>query len=315
MVGFTCLPIGACFTGGVFIAFRIAASRRRAVSSSVYCSSFVDRGAAMATKVFIVSGTSYTIPPNWSATPKPQNPLHGVKLKISRADQHVADIEQIVNTFSTSHRIVREMEPDGLHELVKLIVVPIPDMLPVIVSEAVSHLRSALDNLAAALAVKNSKGVYFPIENSLDEFKLPRAQRKINNLPPHAQKLIHRLKPYKGGNNLLWAMNRLRNDDVHTRLTALIVSAPHWNANRTIATHIPATEGAMIEIEYPQTFEDQIVLARCSHGAKIEYDAEPVIGIAFRDIEFLEGESIVARLRQMVNLTKRIVEIFERYCF
>jgi len=267
------------------------------------------------TKVIIVSGTSHPLPTYWSAKPTPEHadPLYGVKIKIRRADEHVANIESIVEAFGGSHRIVREMEPDGVYETVKLLVAPVPEMLPVIVGEVVFHLRSALDNLACCLAIANGKSakkVCFPIAGDRQKFELPDTQGKIQNLSPTAQKLIRRLKPYKGGNNLLWVMNRLRNDDVHTRLLPLVLDGPHWKSP-TITTLIPS--GAMIEIEYPQAFEDQIVLARCLHGAKIEYDAEPVIGIAFDDIEFLKGESIVACLRQMVNLTARVVQIFERH--
>ena len=58
-----------------------------------------------------------------------------------------------------------------------------------------------------------------------------------------------------------------------------------------------------------------LVLARCTAGALVEYDTKPDIDIAFSDIEFLEGERVVAKLRQMVDRTERIVQIFERHFF
>jgi hypothetical protein len=273
----------------------------------------------MATTVWILSGTQYKRPPELAPKLRPlpePPPLYGVKLKIARANEHLANVEKIVDAFGASHRIVRESEIDGIHEVVKLVVGSIDKMLPIIVSEAVFHLRSALDNLVVSLvpAGKNTSNTYFPIAKCRQEFELPRTQEKIEMLPPRVQKAIHRLKPYKGGNNLLWAMNRLRNNNTHLRLLPIARTGPHWNSH-TIDTLIPVTSGAMIEIPYPKTFVDELVLARCFNGATIEYDAKPTIGIAFGDVEFLKGESVVARLRQMVDLTERIVEIFERYFF
>jgi hypothetical protein len=299
-------------SGGI-VSIRAAirfASSRLSVGSRVFF---------MATTVWIVSGTKYEHPSGMAPKLRPeadQPTLYGVKLKIGRANEHLANIEKIVDAFGTSHRIVREPEADGVHEVVKLVVASVPEMLPIIVSEAVFHLRSALDNLAVSLvpAGGNTKTTYFPIANCRQEFELPETQRKIKALPPRAQKAIHRLKPYKGGNDLLWAMNRLRNNNTHLRLLPIARIGPHWNSP-TITTLIPAISGAMIEINYPQTFINELVLARCSHGAKVEYDAQPAVGIAFSDVEFLKGESVVTRVRQMVNLTERIVQIFERYFF
>jgi len=97
-------------------------------------------------------------------------------------------------------------------------------------------------------------------------------------------------------------------------LVPFVLNGPHWGS-RTVSTNIPSTPNAIIEIIYPKAFEDEIVLARCSPGTEIEYDAKPVISVAFGDIEVLKGEDIVARLREMVDLTQRIVQIFERYFF
>ena len=269
--------------------------------------------------ILIVAGTRHTFPPDWSAKSKPKqtHPLHGIKIRLARANEHLANIENISRTFSHSHEIVREMEPDGVHEAVKLLVAPMPETLPVIVSELVFHLRSALDNLACCLAVANGKSaarVSFPIAADRTEFEDPKMQSRIRKLPSAAQKLVRRLKPYKGGDNLLWAMNKLRNNDIHARLVCLILHGPHWKAS-TITTSIPPFGNSMIEIQYPHTFEDQLVLARCTAGASVEYDTKPDIDIAFSDIEFLEGERVVAKLRQMVDRTERIVQIFERHFF
>src|SRR5262249_37285957 len=109
-------------------------------------------------------------------------------------------------------------------------------------------------------------------------------------------------------------MNRLRNEDVHIRLMPLIVNGPYWNV-RVATVTIPADPpGAVVEITTTQTFEDEIVLARCAYGAQINYDTQPTLGLVL-SVKPLNGESVVHGLNLMISLTKRIVDIAERRFF
>jgi hypothetical protein len=134
---------------------------------------------ASMTKIIIVAGHLMPVPPNWRATFRmgdtPMGSLEGARLKIKRADQHIKDIENILRDFGDSHSIFREMEPDGIHEAVKLRVNPIPEMLPVIIGEAIFQLRSALDLLAIALpkaaGVTNNDHIIFPFASKKTKAK------------------------------------------------------------------------------------------------------------------------------------------------
>jgi hypothetical protein len=271
----------------------------------------------VATSIFLLADTEFELPSNWRANLRrlnqPHDPLHGVKLKIARANEHLGNIETIADKFSKSHSIIREAEPDGIYDAIKIKIGEPPPMLAVIIGEVAFQLRSALDQLATALAVKNGKSpsqVYFPIAGDRQEFRRARTQGKIEKLSPAARKLIWRLKPYKGGNNLLWALNSLRNADVHIALAPLALGGPKWGGRK-----IRKGGGGIAVLTYPQTFEKELVLLRCPTETEIEHDLQPEVAIAFGDIEFLEGESVVTRLRQLIDLTERIVSIFQRRFF
>lgn len=266
--------------------------------------------------VTITSGTQFDLS-YWSAKPKPRypHPLDGIEAKIARANEHIAEIIAINYAFARSHRVVREMEANGADEVVKLVISPLPDKLPLLVSETVFHLRSALDHIIAALDAKGK--ARFPFAGDRDKFVGSKTQGKIKNIFPFARNLVNRLKPYHdGGCKLLCAMNDLRNDDTHARLVALALSGPAWS-DATINALIPWTsEGrARIEITYPVAFENEIVLARCFQGAKLNYNSEPMIEIAFSDIEALEGKSVVTSLQQMADLSTRIIRILANRFF
>ncbi len=111
-------------------------------------------------------------------------------------------------------------------------------------------------------------------------------------------------------------MNRLRNKDTHAGFMPAALSGPHWS-DHTVNTMIPWVPGheATVEIRYPQIFENEVILGRCSHGATVEYDTKPAIDIVFSDVEFLKGKSVLNGLRGMIDLTERIIQIFERHFF
>lgn len=281
-----------------------------------------DRANPMA-KIVIVSGGSFPIPSKWSAVfkppPKKDDGLNDLRLKIERANQHIKDVDVAIREFGNSHVIVREMEPDGIHEAIKLRIAPIPEMLPVVIGEAIFQLRSTLDILAWHLAkmagAKSLDRVYFPIAKSLEIFESKSFQGKIKEFSPEALDFIRGLRPYKGGNDLLWALHDIRNKDTHRHLSAIAFAGFTWTG--TIKTLIPADKGVSGEVivGYPQTFENEIILARCTHGAKADSDTKPVFHIAFDDVEIVEGQPVLAILQQFFDLVQGIVNIADTTFF
>ena len=89
----------------------------------------------------------------------------------------------------------------------------------------IQALRDSLDHLAHALAEKNGavepKDVYFPITETKDGFPDPRTQRKIARLSEDDRTAIEALKPYQGGNDLLYAIHWLNNKSKHRKLIAI----------------------------------------------------------------------------------------------
>lgn len=268
-------------------------------------------------KVFIVSGTSWG-GVSLDARYKPKrksaaagDALRGVKLKIKRASQHIQEIEKLLGEFRDSHRIVCELDSDGIKEHMKIILGEIPEMLSVAIGETLYHLRSALDHLTASLP-NAAKRVQFPIDTYRNSESL---KRKINALPRAARPIVRRLKPYKRGNPLLWAMNILRNRDIHHNLIPVVPHKLSWSP----AGRVHYGKNTIVEIvyQYSQTFKKEIHLLTTLHGAKIEPDTKPEIPIAFNEprIKVIQGQPVLAVLQQFVTLTQRIVDIFENRFF
>lgn len=101
----------------------------------------------------------------------------------------------------------------------------VPPRISVKIGAIIHVQRSALDNLAATLATRaghpDARDVYFPITRSEAELHESQAQRKLRKLSQSDQDRIIAWKPYKGGNDLAYALHHLNLQDKHRRLVLL----------------------------------------------------------------------------------------------
>jgi hypothetical protein len=88
----------------------------------------------------------------------------------------------------------------------------------------INSIRSSLDVLATALAyryqVPKPEDVYFPVAGSEASFKSGgyKGADLVKGLPAPERTIIESLKPYQGGNDLLWSLHRLDIVRKHKRL-------------------------------------------------------------------------------------------------
>jgi hypothetical protein len=88
----------------------------------------------------------------------------------------------------------------------------------------INSIRSSLDILASVLVKRHNIPIlehraYFPIAESKEKFEKSKdAQIFVAGLPPLGQRLFRDLKPYRGGNELLWTLHHLDIMRKHRRL-------------------------------------------------------------------------------------------------
>jgi hypothetical protein len=140
--------------------------------------------------------------------------------KTERAKTQIQDLKIAIKSFfeSVSYQVVREVDPEAIEEIWGFqITTKIPGALSIMAGEILHNLRSALDQLAAELAVRIAKRteskVEFPFGRDFNEFET--ALRKQKKLPLAALPLIRALKPYKGGDPLLWLLHSANRTDKH----------------------------------------------------------------------------------------------------
>jgi len=100
---------------------------------------------------------------------------------------------------------------------------PLPLSFNVEFGAYINAIRSSLDILANTLANRHGimgKDVCFPVAKSLSDFNIGKynGSKFINKLPASERKIIESLKPYSGGNDLLWELHRMDITRKHHRL-------------------------------------------------------------------------------------------------
>ena len=153
--------------------------------------------------------------------------LKQVSLKVKRAKEHVADLDTQLRAFldSKPYRVGAKVDAQTRKPIYYVTSVqPTPECLPLVAGDAIQNLMSALDHLAYQIVCSDTGDkppqphrIYFPIADSSSEYEAMKA-RKVEGAAQDSVKAIDSLKPYNGGNDLLWVLYKLNNIEKHRLL-------------------------------------------------------------------------------------------------
>lgn len=247
--------------------------------------------------------------------------LEGPRLKIKRANEHIQDARKRVVEFFETHpyEVFTDVDTVEQRESLKIrLNASPPSEISIIVAEAVYHLRSSLDQLACVLAeangAKDTSQTYFPFAGDESEFKKRGVQNKINMLHPEAISMLSDLKPYRGGNDLLWALGRLANIDKHKKI--IPIGSGRFGHEIKLTIYLLAGDIVQPPSSEWQPLDKERTLFTYPAGRKINgYEVNLVTDVAFRDVDFFENKPLIEVLCQLSDLTSGIVDIFESRFF
>jgi hypothetical protein len=140
--------------------------------------------------------------------------------KVERAKSQINDLDIAIKSFfaTARHEIVSECYPEVGEEIWRFkLSDKLPNDLSVRTGEILHNLRSSLDQMLAEVVVRISERseskVGFPF--GIDFGKFETALEEQKKLPPDAVQMIRNLRPYKGGDPLLWLLHATNNRDKH----------------------------------------------------------------------------------------------------
>ncbi len=176
--------------------------------------------------------------------------LKHVALKIERAKKHVMDLQSELITFLESG----PYKVGAKHDLEtrKLIYYvtsadPVSESLPLIAGDAIQNLMTALDHLAYQIVCSDTGDnppcphrIYFPVADDAAKYEVGK-RRKLEGAHQDTFDAIDAIKPYKGGNDLLWILYRLNNIEKHRLLLTVGSQAAGINLGQLMAGHLGRT--------------------------------------------------------------------------
>ncbi len=223
------------------------------------------------------------------------------KDSIKRANFHIDDFLSQTSKFFNSQPFesISDTDTSG-HEIIRLkLIKPLPAALPWIVADAVNNLRFALDQAVYAIAPNSDTA--FPFGHSEKAFKKA-IERCCKGIPPEVVELLHNFKPFKEGDKLLWALNKLCNANKHRSIGLVAIASGEISLDRTFQ------DFAMIKSPSWDRSENEMILrSKINMSSRIEI----IFDIANDETEFLDGRSVSQTLLYFEGLVGEIVIAIE----
>ena len=240
---------------------------------------------------------------------------------LARAKHHIQDVKSQVDAYIKSKpgTYAVEIDPDGFHKLHKVRFIRPPEIIANIVFDAANNLRATLDQAgyASAVAANSSslKATKFPFAPDAIKF----GQNVIGgckDLPPAIRTLFASFKSYKGGNDILWAMNELCNTSKHLSLVPVSLKrgAMGW------VKVTPKIFGALApnKINFPKWDPEkhEIIFDRTHPLTDLQFDADSDLkfSVAVEAIEVVRSEPLIGILNNMALEVESILLATEAEC-
>jgi hypothetical protein len=227
-----------------------------------------------------------------------------------RGQHHVLDFVANVKVFLDKKpwTYTVETNPHGYKSHVIRFNKPPDPILESIATDAAYNLRAALDQCAYAATLvskrKFGKDTHFPFGNAGRDGARIRGTRSAE-LPPEIVSLFRSYKPYKGGNDTLWALNTICNTNKHRFLTTTNYlgngATSHWAQIESLEPIWDSEKGHLI-------FEH---LDGTAHRRTI---SNLPLYIVFKGIEKIDGKPAIPLLDEMCNFVGWIIGDTQREC-
>ncbi len=255
--------------------------------------------------------------------------IEAIRVKVDRARRRLNELSEELSAFAATgpYKVETKRDPSTRRLIYFLShVAEPPTAIRVLAGEILQSVRSALDHLAYQL-VQVGTGtpgpfthVYFPI--CADAAKYASQKRsKTHGMRASALAAIDSIQPYRGGNDILWQLDKLNNIDKH-RLLIAVGSAYHSvdvlpSAVAPMSLVAPEALKAFESMELFLEPADRMCPLKPGDELFIDMpDAEPRntkfrFEVAFNEVDVCEGLPIYDTVRRALEEAQRVVTVLE----
>lgn len=239
------------------------------------------------------------------------DPFDSPKLLVGHAREHIDRLEAEVKAFFDRRPYARviDVDPETRAEIHKIrLTAKLPSKIRLILKDAATNLRDALDHAVYASAVSlgaiNPEKTGFPFATDANHLQSELGTWKFTDIPQEIHAVLVGFAPYPGGNDLLVGLNRIRNPTTHR----VIVPAGFATMGNTMTLASgTVTSGTKMGYSLWDATKDEVEYARFGAGSNFDYNVEVAFDVTFGDVGPLAGKPAIPALREMIVEVNRVV--------
>jgi hypothetical protein len=240
-------------------------------------------------------------------------PFYSAKRRLARAKQHIRRFEKSRKAWHAKrpYKRITDLDIDTLMHKVK-ITKPFYVAMIDASSEALEALRSVLDQAGYAAAVASGKAkpkrAHFPFGDDAAGLGNTIGRGSTRDLPDEILALFCGFKPYKGGNNILWALNKLANTNKHALL------APTSFISGGFSVHSGSGPVTILHPAQWDRMKNEITFAHSPAGVEFNYHIQLAVAVAFDEIETARDMPAIDFLNAAAGIVESILLATEGEC-
>lgn len=235
------------------------------------------------------------------------------KLKVKRADQHISNLNEMLNSILKTDFygfVVEKDENTDKNSLHFLLKPSLSEDTGLIMGDAIHNLRSALDNLWWELVDRYGgicdQNTFFPITKTEKNFEKTIKDRGIESLSSDIAGLLRKnIKPYRGGNDPLYALNELNNINKHRLLIPIYSNVEFRGVTGNIGTAKFRNSSFVLGQDAIMSFPE------ITEKYEFQHNGNPRLTIVFGEKQPFEFEPIIPTLQNLSILVSGIVQNVE----
>lgn len=240
----------------------------------------------------------------------PKEDLEDARARLAWANEQIALLEPKVDAL-VAKNVEDAVPTPPMTYARRLRALAVPAEIKTSIGTIIQAQRTSLEYLAHSLAERNGatklNKVQFPICESEQEFNAKQSQVRIAELAPADKAKIAALKPFSGGNDDLYLLHRLGNQDRHRKLIPMVQSpGPIGIGVR------PGQGGGYIRrlaAWGPDSTKDGSTLLMMDADPAIQLDTP--FALKFGAIPEANAEPVIATLKRLSKAANDVIDQFD----
>ena len=249
-----------------------------------------------------------------------KHPFWSPKITLEQANHHFSSLQEGVKIFGSQpdrHATITDIDPETGERIYKLVQLePVPTDIILSFNNTWGSIREALDQMVTAAGVscglsktKLSK-LYFPFARDQADF-LDKVAEKTDGLHADIVSILMDSNAYKGGDDPLWAVNRISNQRKHAALSAVAARANHISAELSKS----GANFTVSDCEWDSN-KNELEYGRSAAQITEKFDFSTlfIFDIVVDEIETIKMRPILRMTNDLISTATRLCDEIEDVC-